>query len=245
MVPHKISSWFLIFMASAVSFANAAQRDFEVSIQRSASIPTHFHHVSQHQSPIKSSPVRTVTNYRPLEIDTPLFAQELGQLMDRDCNEIYLLGVYVGELKNDTFFKSFSLTVSPDIINPDVEILSLKCCGLTDEHIKRIGEFKQLRKLTLSSNHLTDDSVISVISKLEKLESLSLALNKEVSNACVPALLAMPNITELDLSHNEKVGDEISEALLANTQLRKLNVNGAGFTKRVRWSIEDKFKTIK
>jgi Leucine-rich repeat (LRR) protein len=239
---HKTSSWFLILMASAVSCVNAAQKDFEVSIQRSPTTPTYFHDKSPHQSPIKSSPVRTVRNYRPLEIDTPLFAHQLGQLMDRDCNEIYLLGVYVGELKNDTFFKSFSLTVSPDIINPDVEVLSLKCCGLTDEHIKRIGEFKKLRKLTLASNHLTDDGVISVISKLEKLESLSLALNKEVSNACVPALLAMPNLTELDLSHNENIGEESASAFLGKTHLKNLDVRFTGIPRQIQRKIEDKYK---
>jgi Leucine-rich repeat (LRR) protein len=178
-----------------------------------------------------------------LEIDHPLEEYELVQLKDRDYKEIYLHSVYIGYEESGIFVKKTSLTISPEVVNPEVEVLSLKCCGITDTLIKGIEEFMALRKLVLFSNHITDASVISAISQLKSLKSLSL-INEEISNASVPAVLAMPNLTELDLSHNERINDEIAETLFKHTNLKKLNVRFTGLTRQQQRRLENKYKDL-
>lgn len=243
---------FLILSICAISYINAADHDGgEVATQRS---PSHFHrdpspHSHSLPTPLPSltlSPSTPQRKHKELVIDIPLREHELGQLKDRDCKEIYLNGVYVGYESDDNFFKKYSLTISPDTINPDVEVLSLKGCGLTDALIERIGEFKKLRRLVLAANHITDTSVFSSISRLESLQSLSLAINDGITNACVPTLLAMSSLIELDLSHNDKIDDGVAGTFLGGpTRSLKLNVNGTGISKQVRWKIDDKYRVQK
>lgn len=239
---YKISSWFLIFMASAVSCVNAAQNDGEVFIQRSPTIPTHFHHVSPHHSPVKLSPAISTRNYKTLAIDHPLQQHELGQLMDRDCREIYLNGVFLYDTNNGSYFKETSLVISTQVINPDVEVLSLKCCGLTDDLINGIVGFKKLRKLILFAHPLTDASVISSISQIESLQSLTLS-NVEITNECIPSLLAMPSLVELDLSINEGINDGVSQTLFEDTKLQKLNVQSTGMSRSEQRRLAQKYRS--
>jgi Leucine-rich repeat (LRR) protein len=241
MILFKISRLLFVLTISTSSYVFAMQKHHEVVIERSPSRSPHLNHVSPHQSPLKLSPVKPARSYRTLEIDTPLEVHELGQLMDRNCKEIYLHGVYVIIEKSDDFFKHSPLVISPKTINPDVEILSLKGCGLTDDLIKQIGEFKKLKKLVLSSNFLTDAGVISSISHLESLESLTLA-NNDISNASIRALLAMPNLSELDLSHNKKINEESAEVFLQSSKLKKLDVRYTGISRKAQRNIEDKYK---
>jgi len=249
MLKFNLSSMLLILSTCAISYVNAADHNGgDVAVQRSPSL----HHFigdsspSLSLSPLTLSPSAPHKKQKVLVIDNPLEEHELGQFMDPSCKEIYLHGVYVGYGSDDNFFKKYSLTISPDTINPDVEVLSLKGCGLTNAHIERIGEFRKLRHLVLDANHITDTSVFSSISRLESLQSLSLAINDGITNACVPTLLAMSSLIELDLSHNDKIDDGVAGTFLGGpTRSLKKNVNGTGISKQVRWKIDDKYRAQK
>jgi hypothetical protein len=239
---NKIPRWFIILMASAVSCVNASEKEDEVSIQRSPSIPTYFHDKSSHQSPVKLSPMKPQRNYRSLVIGQPLAQREVGQLLDRDCREIYLNGVGIYDENEGNYLKQTSLVISPEFINPDVEVLSLKTCGLTDDLIKGIAGFKKLRKLILFANFISDAGVISSISQIESLQSLTLS-NLEITNECVPSLLAMPNLVELDLAINDGITDDVSQVLFEDTKLQKLNVQCTGMSRPEQRRLAQKYRS--
>jgi Leucine-rich repeat (LRR) protein len=243
MVSHKISRWLPILLASAVSCVYAAEKDSEVFIQRSPTIPTHFHHVSPHQSPVKLSPMKPQRNYRSLVIGQPLAQREVGQLLDRDCREIYLNGVGIYDENEGNYLKQTSLVISPEFINPDVEVLSVKCCGLTDDLIKGIVGFKNLRTLILFAHFISDAGVISSISQIESLQSLTLS-NLEITNDCIPSLLAMPNLVELDLSINQGINDGVSQTLFEETKLQKLNVQSTGMSRPEQRRLAQKYRSL-
>lgn len=240
---HKASSWLLFLIASAMSLVNAAENEGEVSIQRSPSTPTHFHHVSPHQSPVKLSPAKSTRSYRTLEIDHPLQQHELGKLMDRDCREIYLKGVCIYFDENDgSYHQKTPLAISPEFINPDVEVLSVKCCGLTDDLIKGIVGFKNLRTLILFAHFISDAGVISSISQIESLQSLTLS-NVDITNKCIPSLLAMRNLVELDLPHNKGINDGVAQMLFDDTKLQKLNVQFTGLSRPEQRRFAKKYRS--
>lgn len=240
---HKTSSWLLIIMASALSCVNASEDDGGVSVQRSPTIPTHFHNVSPHQSPVKLSPMKSQRNYRPLVIGQPLAQREVGQLLNGDFREIYLNGVGIYDENERNYLKQTSLVISPEFINPDVEVLSLKTCDLTDDLIKGIVGFKKLTKLILFANPISDVGVISYICQIESLQSLTLS-NLEITNECVPSLLAMPNLIELDLAHNKGINDGISQTLFEDDKLQKLNVQFTGMSRPEQRRLAQKYRSL-
>lgn len=243
MVSHKISRWFPILLASAVSCVYAAEKDGEVSIQRSPTTPTHFQHVSPHQSPVKLSPMKPQRNYRPLVIGQPLAQREVGQLLNGDFREIYLNGVGIYDENELNYLKQTSLVISPEFINPDVEVLSLKTCDLTDDLIKGIVGFKKLTKLILFANPISDVGVISYISQIESLQSLTLS-HLKITNDCIPSLLAMPNLVELDLSINKGINDGVSQTLFEDTKLQKLNVQFTGMSRPEQKRLAQKYRSL-
>ena len=192
---------------------------------------------------LKKLEERQLKDLSILKLDHPIQEYEIEQLKDRDNKEIYLYGVYVGYEKEGIFVKKSNLKIFPGMINPEVETLHINCCGITNEDIAGIDQFRNLKYLSLISSFLTDDA-IPLITQLSTVTTLSLSLN-DISNASIKSLLEMPNLVELDLSHNPRIDDNSVELFLSNISpsLKVVDLNGTSITKQKRWKIEDFYKT--
>lgn len=213
---------------SCVCHSHAAQMEFD---RRSPEPSTY----SPHQQRLVPSPMKVK---KTLAIDHPILAEDMHQLKNPNLTEIHLKDFCVGHyLESGYFQEDFSIPITIETINPSVEVLSLKCCGLTDDHLKRITEFKSLRTLNLEANFLTDQTAFLVAS-MENLRVISLALNEHVSNNALKELLAMPNLEELDVSFNKKIDSEGGKLILTNNKKIKVDVRQTSIPTRMQIEIK-------
>jgi Leucine-rich repeat (LRR) protein len=173
----RIYCFFLILTVCTVLCINAAEDESPITTLRSPNKLSSIHNNFPHQSPLRSSPSKVSRQTKVFKRDTPFQAHELEQLLDSDYTQIYLTGIYVGHRTSEGFvpLPKSSLTISPETINPDVEILSLSGCGLSDADLEGISRFKKLRKVNLDGNRI-GDGCIPYITGIEGLESLSIAV---------------------------------------------------------------------
>lgn len=211
----------LKFKATMLSFlllGNFAFNANATEVERRSPEPSTY---SPHQQRLVPSPMKPKET---LTIDHPILAEDVYQLKNPNLAAIHLKDFCVGHyLESGYFVEDYSIPVTIETINPGVEVLSLKCCGLTDDHLKRITEFKSLRALNLEANFLTDQTAFLVAS-MENLRVISLALNEHVSNNALKELLAMPNLEELDVSFNKKIDSEGGKLILTSNKKIKVDV---------------------
>jgi Leucine-rich repeat (LRR) protein len=175
---------------------------------------------------------------KTLTIDHPILAEGIHQLKDSSLSEIHLSDVYVGHhLESGYFVKDYSIPVTIETINPGVEILSLKSCGLTDDLARGITEFKSLKALYLDGNFLTDQTAI-LLSGMEKLRVISLALNEDISNNALQTLLAMPNLEELDVSFNDKIDSDGGKLILNSDKKIRVKVSQTSIPLKMQLEIK-------
>lgn len=213
--------------ASAYSFA--AQIDFD---RRSPQLT-----YSPSTQILNSSPLKPKVS--TLSIEHPIEEHEVQKLKNSNLKEIHLTGVFVGSANGNYYVKNYSLSISSQTINPDVEILTLKSCGLTDDHLQGIGELNKLRKVCLEFNHLTEEAA-SLITRLTGLQSLSVAFNKEINNTALSLFLTMPNLEELDVSHCKLIDEEGGKLILQNSRNIKVNVSHTSMPIRLQREIHAK-----
>lgn len=238
MISLKTSSLSLILTLCTTAHVTASE---EVIVQRSPG--GHFTVASPHQSPVRQTRTEEPIKTDPLKITGPRDARALDQLRVTKSREIYLNGVYkvveeAGEYVNDG-----PLTISPETINPEVEVLSLKVCGLAPDQIQGIGGFKKLRMLILDCNGRLKDGILSIVS-LKTLTSLSL-FSTGLTNAGLRGVLTLPNLVELDIRQNKEVTDEVANELLEETKLKMLRTYSTGLSENVQQQLAYKYKLIK
>lgn len=240
MILFKISRLCLILIACTVSSYVTATEDGEVAVVTPG---TPFRNgFSSHPLPEALSPAEPTRNSKILRLEGPLLAHELGQLKGENHTIIYLNTVYICKYSEEErdYVPDGYLTISPEVFNPAVEELSLRVCGLGDEKIKEIGQFKHLKTLDLSCNRFTDAGIHSIL-LIPNLTSLSLALNS-ISNEGLKLLLTKkPPLEELDIAHNKGVNDESADAL-RESNLKKLKVAFTGMSKEIQREFEKKYR---
>lgn len=184
---------------------------------------------------------RSSRKYIKLEISSSIEEHELERLKSLDCLEILLKWC---SIIPDRFYRyrGTSLIISPQTLNPYVEVLTLWACGLVYDNLRSITGLTRLRKLDLSSNRLGDD-VLPCITLLTKLEFLSIESNC-FSNLCVSPFLDMPKLRELDIGWNESINDDVAGTLLANTTLKKLNIRYTSISRNFARKIINKYMLL-
>jgi hypothetical protein len=235
MIKFKFTSFAMLLALGTTSHIEAAQME----VERTPPGSPFRKNVSPHQR-WAPSPSRSPINYKTLELQGPINAAGLRQLQNNDLKEIRLHLVFEIHEKNGKYEEKGPLPISPETINPDVELLSLKVCGLYDVNLERLSEFKKLKTLILDSNVLTDAATRS-IAQTESIEVLSLASNK-FSDKSIPLFLEMPNLSKLCLAGNKDVTSKSYEAFMANTQLKELDVLFSGMSREEQRKIRKKYK---
>eukprot|EP01124_Arcella_intermedia_P018213 TRINITY_DN25182_c0_g1_i1.p1 TRINITY_DN25182_c0_g1~~TRINITY_DN25182_c0_g1_i1.p1 ORF type:complete len:175 (-),score=38.07 TRINITY_DN25182_c0_g1_i1:160-657(-) len=96
----------------------------------------------------------------------------------RSSKALHLYGLRSYEDKSHSkYFRKRALIVSPDVINPQIEILTFQVCLLEDSHIQDIGQFLYLKELEIILGAITDLGV-EYIAQLPLLVHLNLNSNK-------------------------------------------------------------------
>ncbi|WP_032113938.1 hypothetical protein [Candidatus Paracaedibacter symbiosus] len=219
---------FLSFSLTALATQYAGAAD--TAIERSLPVPSHVEVVRSFEKPMDSS-----QSLETLTIRVPLYFSQLTPLKEERYKVISIQGSYLVNQQGDID----ALTVSPKIFNPLVQSLTLTACNLDDTYLTKIGNFKHLKRLDLSSNRITDETT-PYIASVTSLEYLSLAAT-HISDSSIPQLLAMPNLRELDISRNEDITDEVVNLLLADTKLRNVRVAFSGMSRPNQRKIKQKY----
>lgn len=228
MFKFKAISLSLLAFSSVTYHAQAAQMEFE---RRSPEPSTY----SPHQQRLVPSPMKVK---KTLTIDHPIQAEGMCQLKDPSLSEIHLSDFYVGhQLESGYFVKDYSIPVTIETINPSVKILSLKCCGLTDDLLRGITEFKSLEALYLDGNFLTDQTAI-LLSGMENLRVISLASNDDISNNTLRTLLVKPNVEVLNVSFNSKIDSEGGQLILSSNKGIKVDVRQTSIPTKMQLEIK-------
>ncbi len=142
------------------------------------------------------------------------------------------------------YFEGYGLKVSPKTINPNVVSLRLNLCGLRDDNIIHIEDFKKLKKLELPANNITDEG-IKYITRLSMLEVLNLS-NNRITDEGVKEIAKMPALKTLNLSSNKEVSNQGMDYLRVNTTLENLTIHltGVSLEKYEEMKSWSKFKNL-
>lgn len=168
--------------------------------------------------------------------------QSLNQLGRPSYRNINL---YMVSGTDDQYFHDNGyLIVSPRLINPNVEILSLSMCGLEDKNIKEIGGFRDLENLNLSTNKITDKGVEN-IAPLEKLRVLNLHFNNISDKALELLFNCKIPFKSLDISSNKDVTDNSVPYILKISGLEYLCITSTSISYKMYEEIQTQLPNLK
>jgi Leucine-rich repeat (LRR) protein len=112
---------------------------------------------------------------------------------------------------------------------PDLQILTLVKCQLTDKEAAAIGTIRALNELFLGESKLNDVSFVG-LKKLVNLKKLDV-MDAAITDKSAPVLLSMKKLEELNLS-GTKFGDPGVEQLKGLTNLKLLRLNKTNATRK-------------
>jgi hypothetical protein len=112
---------------------------------------------------------------------------------------------------------------------PDLQILTLAKCHLTDKEAAAIGSIRALNVLFLGESKLTDTSFVG-LKKLVNLKVLDV-MDAPITDKSAAVLVSMKKLEELNLS-GTKIGDPGVEQLQALTKLKLLRLNKTNATRK-------------
>ncbi len=115
------------------------------------------------------------------------------------------------------------LIVSPETIHPGARFLRAQACGLTDDNLRNIGRFTNLRYLLLAGNGLGIESVKKIV-QLTQLEVINLNFNK-LNDQALLLLSKMPSLKALSVGINSMITDEGTINIPSNVVLEKLEIH--------------------
>jgi hypothetical protein len=113
---------------------------------------------------------------------------------------------------------------------PAIEEVSLHLTDVTDDGMKSLAAFKNLKSLTVYGGRPSvGDQGFSYIKTIISLEKLEL-INTKVTDRSLPGLKELPNLRSLTLFHEKRLGPTFTDAglihLKALPKLKQLNVSG-------------------
>ncbi len=112
---------------------------------------------------------------------------------------------------------------------PDLQILGMVKCQLTDKEAVAIGSIRALNELFLGESKLNDISFVG-LKKLVNLKKLDV-IDAAITDKSAPVLLSMKKLEELNLS-GTKFGDPGVEQLKDLTKLKLLRLNKTNATRK-------------
>ncbi len=112
---------------------------------------------------------------------------------------------------------------------PDLQILTMVKCQLTDKEVAAIGSIRALNELFLGESKLNDVSFVG-LKKLVNLKKLDV-MDAAITDKSAPVLVAMKKLEELNLS-GTKFGDPGVEQLKDLTKLKLLRLNKTNVTRK-------------
>ena len=112
---------------------------------------------------------------------------------------------------------------------PDLQILTLAKCHLTDKEAAAIGSIRALNVLYLGESKLTDASFVG-LKKLVNLKVLDV-MDAPITDRSAAVLVSMKKLEELNLS-GTKFGDPGVEQLKELTKLKLLRLNKTNATRK-------------
>ena len=162
-------------------------------------------------------------NSHPLNLRGKLGETHLAQLKSPGFNKIYLTQAF-GPNNHPAFYNGY-LKITPDVINPNVQVLNLRGCGLRNKNLEEIYLFQNLEELCLSGNPVNNE-VVNILPLWKNLKILHIALT-EIDDECLKMISQMPNLVELDISVCSKITEEGIKYLKNSTNLKKLIMKSA------------------
>lgn len=98
----------------------------------------------------------------------------------------------------------------------DLLTLVIESCGLTNDSLTTLPEFRQLRSLDLANNRdLTEDSLPTIKRKFPNLVTIGLSRTSITPGAIVQYIKSTPKVTRLNLRKDPSVTDTTLEVLSA------------------------------
>jgi hypothetical protein len=102
---------------------------------------------------------------------------------------------------------------------PNLQVLSLFACGITDAGLKELKELKNLRRLQLANNEDITDAGLKELSRLPELRFLDLG-GTQVTDAGLKELKDLPNLQELGIGRTKVSEAGVQELKKARPELK-------------------------